>query len=341
MRAAVLKSPRQMAVEDIETPVAGPDEVLIRVRVVGICGSDILAYEGNHPRRQPPVILGHEFSGDIVGLGQNVRKLNLEDRVTVMPQAACGVCAPCRRGWTNLCDAKRLLGSKSWPGAFAEYVAAPQWVTYRLPDSLGYTHGGLVEPLAVAVHTVHQGQIELGDRVAVLGAGPIGLLSLLCAINAGAQEVIAADRYTFNLEAAGRFGASCLIDTTKRDPASAVRERYGANGVDVAIVAAGAPELIQAAFDMVRKRGRIVLVAIFGSPALLDIEKSRLKEQEIVASSTYTHEDFIRAIRFMTHRPRDIESIVTRRAALEEVNEAMLLVKHRSEDLLKVMITIQ
>jgi len=338
MKAAILKAPEQIEIEETVTPKPGQDEILIRVRAVGICGSEIHAYDGLHPRRQPPVVLGHEFAGDIVAVGPQVKAYQLEDRVTVMPQNACGKCDPCRHGWTNMCDFKKLLGSTSWPGAFAEFVVASQDTAYRLEPSLNYIHGALVEPLAVGVHAVRQGKVKLGDRVAVLGAGPIGILSMLCAREAGATELIAADLYDFNLAAARRFGADCIVNSTTEALVSKVTAQYGQNAVDVAIIAAGAPALLDQAFEIVRKKGSIVLVAIFNHPVNIDIEKSRLKEQDIIASSTYLHQDYLSALGLLLSKSKKIESIVTHRVPFERIDDTIRMVKHRTEDVIKAII---
>ncbi len=338
MKTAILKAPGRIDIEETATPEPGPDEILIRVRAAGICGSDIHAYDGLHPRRQPPVVLGHEFAGDIAAVGTQVQRCQPGDRVTVMPHKVCGACGPCRNGWTNMCDAKRLLGSTSWPGAFAEFVVAPEDTAYPLDPAMSYLHGALVEPLAVGVHAVRRGKVKLGDRVAVLGAGPIGMLSLLCAREAGAADLIAADLYDFNLAMAERFGADCIINSTREDLVSKVMAQYGQNAVDVAVIAAGVPALLDRAFEIVRKKGRIVLVAIFNHPVTIDIEKSRLKEQDIIASSTYLHRDYLDALGLLRSKSKEIESIITHRVPFERIDEAMRMVKHRTEDVIKTII---
>ncbi len=338
MKSAILKAPEQIEIEETATPKPEPGEILIRVRAAGICGSDIHAYDGLHPRRQPPVVLGHEFAGDIAAVGAQVETYQPGDRVTAMPHAVCGTCGPCRRGWTNMCDSKRLLGSTSWPGAFAEFVVVPQDTVYRLDPSLNYIHGALVEPLAVGVHAVRQGKVKLGDRVAVLGAGPIGMLSLLCAREAGAAELISSDLYDFNLAAARRLGADCIVNSTTENLVSKVTAQYGRNAVDVAVIAAGVPGLLDQAFEIVRKKGRIILVAIFNQPVTIDIEKSRLKEQDIIASSTYLHRDYLSALGLLRSKSKEIKSIVTHRVPFEKIADTVRMVKHRTEDTIKAIV---
>lgn len=338
MKTAILKAPGRIEIEETPIPEPGPDEILIRVRAAGICGSEIHAYDGLHPRRQPPVVLGHEFAGEVAAVGAGVRRWQPGDRVTAMPHSVCGTCGPCRNGWTNMCDAKRLLGSTSWPGAFAEFVVVPEDTAYPLDPALDHIHGALVEPLAVGVHAARRAAVTLGDRVAVLGAGPIGILSMLCAGEAGAGSLIAADLYDFNLEAARRFGAECIVNTTRENFVAKVTAQYGQNAVDAAIIAAGVPALVDQAFEIVRKKGKIVLVAIFNHPVTIDIEKSRLKEQDIVASSTYLHRDYLDALGLLRAKSKEIESIVTHRVPFEKIDEAMRMVKHRTENVLKAIV---
>lgn len=338
MKAAVLQAPYKIVIEEIPEPKPGPGEVLVKVKAVGICGSEVHAYQGMHVRRLPPAILGHEFAGEIAALGEGVTRFKTGDRVTVMPQKTCGSCHPCRQGWQNLCDAKLLLGTNKWTGAFAEYIVAPEEVVYRLPDQLTFIHGSLVEPLAVGVHAIRQAEVEIGDRVLVLGAGPIGLMCQICAREAGARDIIVTDLVDFNLQVAKNLGASLVVNNAREDLVARVQEYYGLNAIDVAIIAAGVPTLIEQAAALVRKKGCIVLVGQFNKPGIIDIEKSRLKEQRLVGSSMYCDKDFLTAIDLLVAKAKDFELLITHRISLEDVEKAIHMVHERTEDVLKVII---
>lgn len=179
MKVTILSNVYKINVIEIEKPKIKENEVLIRVKSSGICGSDLHAYRGHHPFRKPPVILGHEVSGVVEELGKAVDNIKVGDRVTVEPQLGCGECVYCLEGKYNLCINRRAPGIGSWMGSFSEYFVPPYKVVYKLPDTVNYDRGALIEPLAVGVHAVRNANIQLGDTIAILGAGTIGLMNLV------------------------------------------------------------------------------------------------------------------------------------------------------------------
>ncbi|MEW6624667.1 MAG: alcohol dehydrogenase catalytic domain-containing protein [Bacillota bacterium] len=341
MKAAVLKAPYKVEIEEQPEPKLRSDEVLIRVKATGICGSDVHAYQGYHPRRQPPAVLGHELAGEIVARGDAVNSLKVGDRVTVLPQKKCGSCYPCSQGWaTNMCDSKTLLGTNKWAGSFAEYIAAPQELVYTIPHELNYELGALTEPLAVGIHALNRVCVKSNESVLIVGAGPIGLMCQIAAKKMGVKDIIVADLSDMKLETAKILGASTTINNSSENLASKIEEQYGKKGVDVAIVAAGVPDLITQAFAVVRKQGRIVLVGQFDNPGVIDIEKSRLKEQLITGSSTYTEKDFLGAISLLTANNHNFSSIVSHRIRLEEIGVGIDLLLNNNKSAIKVIVEI-
>ena len=190
MRAVVLTSEGCLEFVEAAWPTdVGADCVVIRVRAVGVCGSEVHAYQGTHPFRKAPVVLGHEAAGDVVAVGEDVSAFAVGDRVIVEPQWVCGECAYCRAGDENLCPSKRVLGTSAWPGAFGEYIVAPQDATFQLPSALSYVQGALIEPLSIAVHIARQSNLAAGESVCILGSGSIGgLLSAVCSVQ-GASPI--------------------------------------------------------------------------------------------------------------------------------------------------------
>ena len=162
MKGVLLKNPYHFEITNIEDPEADDQSVVLKVHSVGICGSDLHAYQGHHPRRTPPVILGHELSGEIVSKGRQVKHLSIGEKATIEPQLACQQCLECRRNLSNLCSNKKLLGTRQWPGALAEYIVAPQSLVHRLPEKCSYDAGAFIEPLAVALRAVKQGGVKKG-----------------------------------------------------------------------------------------------------------------------------------------------------------------------------------
>ncbi|MCX8038732.1 MAG: alcohol dehydrogenase catalytic domain-containing protein, partial [Candidatus Sumerlaeia bacterium] len=197
MKALVLREYMKLVVEEVPKPSIGDDDVLVAVKACGICGSDVHGLDGSTGRRRPPVIMGHEAAGVIVETGRNVSTWKAGDRVTFDSTIYCGVCWFCRRGEINLCDNRRVLGVSCSDyrrdGAFAEYVAVPQRILYRLPDLLSFERAAMVEPLSIAVHAVGLARPLLGDTAVVVGAGMIGLFVVQALRLAGCRRIVAVD----------------------------------------------------------------------------------------------------------------------------------------------------
>jgi L-iditol 2-dehydrogenase len=264
MKALVLKEYRRFAVEDVPEPQLQPDEVLIRVRACGICGSDVHGMDGSTGRRIPPLIMGHEASGEIADVGPAVGVWKKGDRVTFDSTAYCGHCWHCQRGEVNLCDERRVFGVSCAEyrrnGAFAQFVAVPERILYRLPDDLSYEKAAMVEAVSVAVHAVKRTQMAPGSTAAVVGAGRIGLLVIQVLKVVGCGEIIAIDLDDDRLAMARRLGATAILKADSADPAEAVRRLSGGRGVDAAFEVVGVASTVKAAVACVRKGGSVTLV---------------------------------------------------------------------------------
>jgi L-iditol 2-dehydrogenase len=256
MNALLLKQYMQLELVDMPVPEIGPEEVLVRVRACGICGSDVHGLDGKTGRRIPPLVMGHEAAGEVVATGAAVMDLSPGDRVTFDSTVYCGRCFFCVRGDVNLCDQREVLGVSPGPyrrhGAFAEYVAVPRRIMYRLPDNLSYEQAALIEAVSVAVHAVNLTPIRLGDTAVVVGAGMIGLLTIQAARLAGCARIIAMDPDESRLVLARQMGATDTINPKSAAPPEAI--------ADVAIECVGATDPVRAAIAAVRKGGAVTLV---------------------------------------------------------------------------------
>ena len=338
MKAAVLTTPYQVEFQEVENPRLDAGDVLIKVQCVGVCGSDVHAYTGTHPFRKPPVILGHEMAGEIVDTGGNVALFKKGNRVSAEPQTYCHQCSSCYRGRYNICKAKRLLGTTPWPGAFAEYVAIPEDKVYLLPDGMSYEEGALAEPLTVGIHAAQMARIGMGDSVLIMGAGTIGLATLVALKQAGATRIIATDVVDFNLAKATEFGAWATVNVKRESLEEKVNQLTGGEGVDAVVIAVHVPSLIDQSLDLVRKGGRVVLVAIFDEKATIDPFKMVFNEVEVVGSWTYDGREFQAAIDLIGQKRIEMDSFVTHRWPIERVRDALELVDKRTEDVIKVVL---
>jgi L-iditol 2-dehydrogenase len=264
MKALLLKNYKELDVVDFPAPDVGPEDVLVRVKACGICGSDVHGFDGSSGRRIPPLVMGHEAAGVVAAAGANVKKFQDGDRVTFDSTVSCGKCFYCNRGEINLCDNRQVLGVSCADyrrhGAFAEYVVVPQNIVYKLPDALAFEHAALIEAVSVAVHAVNITPVKLGDTALVVGTGMIGLLVLQAIRLAGCSRVIAVDLDDAKLEVARQFGANEVVNPKKGDLQARLAELTDGRGAAVAIEAVGATDPIKSAILGVRKGGAVTLV---------------------------------------------------------------------------------
>jgi L-iditol 2-dehydrogenase len=342
MRAAYLETEQHLVMTEAEMPVIrSPDQVLIRVKTVGVCGSEVHAFQGTHPFRKAPVVLGHEMAGVVSSAGDAVARFKPGDRVIVDPQWTCGTCACCRAGDINLCPSKKVLGTVSWPGAFGEYVVVPAEAVFHLPDRLSFVQGSLIEPLTIAVHVARRAGLEAGESVAILGTGSIGgMVSGVCHA-LGVAPIVAADVRQHCLDAAReRLGATRDFLLPDDGLVDKVKTLTGGEGVDVAFVTADDSSLVNLAIEIVRRRGRIVLVALLTEAPLQFMAYPIIgKELHIVGSSMSNNDDVRTAIELAASGQVDVEGILTHVLPIEEAQRGMELARTKDEGAIKVVLS--
>lgn len=339
MKAAMVTGKEEVSIRDVERPVPAADEVLIRVRTAGVCGSDLHLFHGTHAFRKPPAVLGHEVAGDIVEIGAGVTKFKVGDRVTVEPHRGCGTCEFCKQGLVNLCLDKKAPGTPGWIGTFVEYFNAPEETLYKLADGVGYELGTLVEPLAVAVHAISRASVPSRDCVVILGVGTIGLLTQVVAREMGYKTIVTTDPAPFNREMSMKQGAAAALDPLRDDVVAKVMELTGGRGADLAIVAAGADDILDQASACVRKRGEIGLVAMITRKIPFYCYGVVFKEQNIYGAMTYETRDFAKAAE-MINGGLDLSDFVTQRRPLDRSQEALDLLSQKKENVVKVIVTV-
>ncbi|MFC6976720.1 NAD(P)-dependent alcohol dehydrogenase [Halomicroarcula sp. GCM10025709] len=325
MRAAVLVEPTEFELEERPRPSPGPDDVLVAVRDVGICGSDIHYYE--HGRIgdyvvEEPLVLGHESAGEVAAVGENVTGLAPGDRVALEPGVPCRRCAHCKRGDYHLCEDVTFMATPPHDGAFAEYVAWPADFAYKLPDSVSTAAGALCEPLSVGIHACRRGDIGTGDTVLVTGAGPIGLLVMEAARAAGATDVLVTDVVAEKLTRAEARGADLAIDVTEADLETAVDEYTDGVGADVVVEASGATPSIQSTFDAVRRGGTVVLVGL-ADEATVPVDVLELIDNEIDVAGSFRYKNtYDAAVALLADGSVDVEGLIDFEAPLDGIDDA-------------------
>ena len=264
MKALLLTAPSQLDLVDFPDPAPADGEVLVRVRACGICGSDIHGWDGSTGRRRPPLIMGHEASGEIAAIGPGVTRWKKGDRVTFDSTIFCGDCAYCRAGQVNLCDNRRVVGVSPpeyrQHGAFAEYVALPTRILYAVPDQLTYAQAAMIEPVSIAIHAVQRVKIAPTDTAVVVGSGMIGLFVIQALRWAGAARIIAVDLEENRLALARELGATDTINSGAGDPVAEIMRLTGGRGADLAFEVVGISPTLNLALAALRRGGSAVLV---------------------------------------------------------------------------------
>ncbi len=298
MEALVWTAPYDMVLRAEPVPQLAPGEVLLAVDAVGICGSELSGYQGQSSLRRPPLIMGHEAAGRVASAANTPfadgQVHDIGTRVTINPLVICGQCDRCTAGQANLCRTRQLLGAHR-PGAFARYVAVPAQQCWPLPDDLPTVAGALTEPLACGVHSVAVSRVRAGQRLLILGAGPIGLCCLAAARASGVEDITISDVDPQRLAVAEQWGARATINARDQDVGTVIQQLH-AGGVDVVIDAVGATPVRTQAINAVMPGGTVVLLGLHDEASLLPANYMVRHEVTLVGSFTYTPDDFKHAL---------------------------------------------
>ena len=319
----VAKGSGNIEIRDIEIPkIPHDDWVLIKVKAAGVCGTDLHIWHDKFPY-WPPVVLGHEFAGEIVEIGDSVKGFKPGDRVVAEPHSlACGVCELCRQGKVQICASKRSPG---WGinGAFTDYVVMPSMLLHKIPEGVSYELAALAEPMAITVHqVVERGRIECQDFVVVSGAGPIGILAAFVAKSVGAAKVAitgmsACEQVRFKV--AEVLGADYIINVEKENVVERVMELTNGRGADIVIETSGAGPAIAQSVEMVRKCGRISAIGISSKETInfpWNAAVYKVLDIAFNMSSSYTSWD--RALSLIANTNRDLDKVITHRTSINE-----------------------
>ena len=339
MLKQVMTAPKEIVFEEVATPVAGEGEVLIKMMKIGVCGSDIHVYHGKHPFTKYPVTQGHEVSGKIVQLGEGVQGLSVGQKVTIEPQVVCGKCYPCRHGHYNSCEVLKVMGFQT-TGAASEYFAVSAAKVTPLPDSITYNEGAMVEPLAVTVHAVRRAGDMNGKKIAVLGAGPIGILTAQTAKAMGAAETLITDVSDYRLSVATKCGIDYTANTRTKDFNDALTESFGPDKADVIFDCAGNDITINQAIRCARKGTTIMLVAVFADMAKADLAVLNDHELTLNTSMMYMHEDYVDAIRLLGEKKVQLKPLMTKHFAFTDYLKAYQFIDENRETTMKVIIDV-
>jgi 2-desacetyl-2-hydroxyethyl bacteriochlorophyllide A dehydrogenase len=341
MKALVYHGVHQMAYQDWPDPHPRPEEALVAVRAVGICGSDVHGYTGESGRRTPPLVMGHEATGEVVSVGSGVTEataLAPGARVAIRPNVLCGACNQCRAGHPHRCRNRWLLGVHR-NGAMAERVAVPPDNLVALPDTVTFVHGALAEPLAVALHAVRLAGDLTDQSVLIAGSGPIGLLALVAALRAGARVVAVTDLIPQRRATALALGAAAALDPTRAVWKEELADIVGSEEIDVALDAVGVPATMQQAIEAVRPGGTVIAIGGW-QRAPIDLVRVVAYEIQIKGSINYTPDEFEEACNWLCEGWLNPGNLVTHIRPLSEGAAAFEELVRHPGDFIKVVLTI-
>lgn len=323
---------------DVPEPNAGEGQVVVKIVRSGICGSDIHAYYDSHPFIDLPVVPGHEFSGIVCALGAgDIKGLTIGDRVTVMPQLYCGQCVNCKSGRYNICMTLQVIGCQA-PGASQEKLAVDASLVLKLPDSMDFDHGAMLEPVAVGIHSCKRviGGVS-GKNVLVLGAGTIGNLTAQAAKALGAASVMITDVSGFRLDVAKKCGVEHTVNIANIDLAGEIKKAWGDIGADAIIECVGVAATIEQAIQVGRKGTDIIVAGVFGEAATVSMGLVQDKELNLIGTLMYTKEDWLDAINFVVEGKIVLAPLMSKHFPLAELPEAFKYIEANRDTALKVL----
>ncbi len=322
----VRNNPRRLDLESVDIPTLEGNEVLVQVKSNGLCGSDVHGFmDENSKGRVDGLIMGHEASGIVAQVGDAVEGCPVGTRVVINPQFRCNSCYACAHGWYNVCEKAKIIGSALRgfvQGAMADYVKVPASHLHILPENLSFDEGSMVEPVANAIHVVNRAGISLGDNVAVMGAGTIGLCMIKMAKLAGAGKVIAIDIEDYHLDLAKLFGADEVVNSRNCDPVETVRDMCGGIGTDVTLEAAGLGKTYSQAALMTRKRGTFAFFGAAKPTVEMDLYPLLHRELNMVGCTGFDRECDI-AIDMMANGDIDVKPLISHRFNMADSTKAI------------------
>lgn len=342
MRQAILVEPKHIEFKEVAEPKAADltaHQVLVNIKRIGICGSEIHSYHGLHPATFYPVVQGHEYSGVVMAVGSEVTVCKPGDHITARPQLVCGKCNPCKRGQYNVCEHLRVQAFQA-DGAAQDFFVVDDDRVAKLPEGMSLDYGAMIEPSAVGAHASNRTDVK-GKNVVVSGAGTIGNLIAQFCIARGAKNVLITDVSDLRLAKARECGIKHTLNITKKTLKEAAQELFGEEGYQVGFEVAGVEVSIRSLMETIEKGSDIVVVAVFAKDPALSMFYLGEHELRLIGSMMYRHEDYLTAIDYVSKGIVNLKPLVSNRFAFEEYDEAYKFIDTHRESSMKVLIDFE
>ena len=340
MTQAIMTEPGNIIYQEVDIPEAKPDQIKVKMKRIGICGSDIHVHHGKHPYTSYPVVQGHEVSAEVVETGKDVTNCKVGDKVTIQPQVVCGKCYPCTHGMYNDCEVLKVMGFQT-TGMASDYFVVDANKALVLPEEMSWDHGAMIEPLAVAVHAVRRYATDMtGKKAVVLGGGPIGNLVAQTAKALGAEVVLLSELSAYRLDTAKKCGIA-TVNPSEEDLLEAIIEACGEDRADVIFECIGINPTMKQAIAYARKGSHIVVVGVFGDLATVDMAAVQDHELTLLGSAMYREEDYIKAIELVAAGKIEFEALITHRFGFREFKKGYDTIDLEKDKAMKVMINME
>lgn len=339
MKQVTLVSPETFEVSQVPVPECQRGQALLKVKAVGICGSDIHAYYGKHPFMSFPITLGHEAAGEVIQVGEDVTNVKVGDRVLMRPQKVCGKCRMCREGRYNICKTLEVLGCQC-TGASSDYYPVKAELLYKLPDGIDYDVGTIIEPLSVGVRAVNRPGDVKGRNVLVIGAGTIGNVVMQSAKALGANKVVISDVSDYKLDMARQCGADVTVNVAREKLEDILDRELGIDGLDVVYECSANSAALNQMMRYGRKGMAFVIVAVYGKKPEIEMGLVQDREYEIFGTLMYRHEDYLTAIRLVSEGKVNLKALISREFPLEEAAQAYKYIEEHRDSVQKVILNV-
>lgn len=340
MIQAIMTAPGNIVYQDVDIPEIQPEQIKVKMKRIGICGSDIHVNHGKHPYTSYPVVQGHEVSAEVAEVGNKVTNCRVGDKVTIQPQVVCGKCYPCTHGMYNDCETLKVMGFQT-TGMASEYFVVDAKKALVLPKDMSWDHGAMIEPLAVAVHAVRRYSGDMHRKKAVvLGGGPIGNLVAQTAKALGAEVVLLSELSAYRLATAQKCGIA-TVNPNERNLLDAIIEACGKDRADVIFECIGINPTMKQAIEYARKGSHIIVVGVFGDLATVDMAAVQDHELSLLGSAMYREEDYIKAIDLVAAGKIEFETLITHRFGFREFKKGYDTIDQEKDKAMKVMINME